>query len=136
MRCKNSLCIYQKEDDCLIASELSIDAWGHCENYFSIWLEQDTLRKEKRRLLVDYESEEFANKVYPLYNGGSTSPCVLHTFFVSIKNKQLKQYTCKSQASFQLFYVYVLLFFSVCDTCSRILFAKFLTGKSKTYLFS
>ncbi len=66
MRCKNSLCIYQKEDACLIAPELSIDAWGHCENYFSIWLAQDALRKEKRRRLVEYESEEFANEAYSL----------------------------------------------------------------------
>ncbi len=65
MHCRNIFCIYQKEDACLIAEEARLDDWGRCENYLSIWLEADVLAKEKKRMLVDYVTEDFANAAYP-----------------------------------------------------------------------
>lgn len=65
MRCKNTLCIYQKEEACVIPDEISIDDWGRCETYLQVWLEDDLLIQEKKRLLSDYESPEFAEKIYP-----------------------------------------------------------------------
>ncbi len=47
MKCKNRLCVYHKNDECIIKNEIELDWHGLCKNMIPISITEQSLRYEK-----------------------------------------------------------------------------------------
>ena len=57
MKCYNDLCVYWKEDTCIL-DRISINEIGLCNEYISVTIPSDELEKYRRKhLLKRYEYE-------------------------------------------------------------------------------
>lgn len=47
MKCKNRLCVYQKDNECIIKNEIELDWHGLCKNMVPIRISEESLFYEK-----------------------------------------------------------------------------------------
>ncbi len=61
MKCNNDLCIYWKEDTCILNS-ISINEIGLCNKYISVYIPSDELDKYRKKHLR--ERHEYEQRLY------------------------------------------------------------------------
>lgn len=58
MQCENKLCIYCKEDKCILDS-ISVDALGMCADCIQVTIETELLERAKEDLLQKFHEDEY-----------------------------------------------------------------------------
>lgn len=58
MKCKNRLCVYQKDGECITESEIELDWHGLCKNMVPIRISEYNLYYEKLVTKLQFEDSE------------------------------------------------------------------------------